>query len=104
MSGAEFLSFLQLVAECGGGREDRGEFAAPIVLLVHVCAEVTEDFEAFLGEASLRGRGCRGFGGEVRVGESLEGLKNIDRGWDVGRGEFYKRILEEIAKSVEVRA
>ena len=80
MDGAEFLSFLQPVAEGGGGREGGGEVFAPGILLVHVCPEVSEVWEAFPGEVVLGGGGFCGFGGEVRVGEVLDGLKEIDQG------------------------
>ena len=32
------------------------------------------------------------------------GLKEIDQGWDMGCGEFYERMLEEVPESIEVRA
>ena len=104
MGGDEYLSFLQPVVEGGGGRESGGEVMAPIVLLVHVRPEVAEIWEAFPGEAFLRGRGCCGLGREVSVGKVLDGFKEIDQGWDVGCGEFYESILEEVPESVSVRA
>ena len=75
---AEFLSFLQLVAEGGGGREGAGKVFAPNILLVPARSEVAEIWEVFPGEAFLRVRCCCKLGGEVRVGEVLDGLKEID--------------------------
>ena len=69
MGGAKFLSFPQPVAEGVGGREGSGEVVTPNLLLVHVHPEVAEIWEAFPGNAVLRGRGYYGSGGDFKVGE-----------------------------------
>ena len=77
VGGAEFLSFLLPVTKGGGGREGCGEVVAPIVLLVHVCPEVAEIWEAFSGEAFRRGRGCCGLHVKSGLGRSWMARKRL---------------------------